>query len=151
VVEWARSRGFVVKRDAIGNLVVKVPATAGHEAAPAVILQGHLDMVCEKNADVERDFLTQGIEAYVDGDWVRRRGTTSAPTTASAWPPPWPSPTTRRSPRPLEILCTVDEETGLTGAKKLDGSMLSGRLMVNLDTRRTGGLHRLRRRRRHFT
>ncbi len=142
VEAWARQRGFAVRRDAIGNLVVVVPATPGHEAAPTVILQGHLDMVCEKNADVARDFLEQGIDAYVDGDWVRARGTTLgadngiglAAAMAVADDP-------EAVHGPLEILCTVDEETGLTGAKQLDASIVSGRLMVNLDTEEDGAVY----------
>jgi dipeptidase D len=139
---WARGRGLGVKRDAIGNLCVRVPATPGHEGAPVVILQGHLDMVCEKNADVERDFMTQGIDVYVDGDWVRARGTTLgadngiglAAAMAVADDP-------AAVHGPLEILCTVDEETGLTGAKQLDASILTGKVMVNLDTEEDGAVY----------
>jgi len=142
VEDWARGRGFEVRRDAVGNMVVVVPATPGHEEAPTVVLQGHLDMVCEKNFGVERDFMTQGIEAYVDGDWVRARGTTLgadngiglAAAMAVADDP-------EAVHGPLEILATVDEETGLTGAKQLDPSILHGRLMVNLDTEEDGAVY----------
>jgi dipeptidase D len=139
---WARSRGFEVRRDAVGNMVVAVPATPGHEGAPTVVLQGHLDMVCEKNSDVEKDFSIQGIDAYVDGDWVRARGTTLgadngiglAAAMAVADDP-------EAVHGPLEILATVDEETGLTGAKQLDPSIITGRLMVNLDTEEDGAVY----------
>ncbi len=142
VETWARGRGFEVRRDAVGNMVVVVPATPGHEGAPTVVLQGHLDMVCEKNSDVERDFMTQGIDAYVDGDWVRARGTTLgadngiglAAAMAVADDP-------EAVHGPLEILATVDEETGLTGAKQLDPSIITGRMMVNLDTEEDGAIY----------
>jgi len=142
LVNWARAKRFEVKRDAVGNLVVKVPASPGHESAPTVILQGHLDMVCEKNADVARDFETQGIEAFIDGDWVRARGTTLGAdngiglATAMAVAD---DPSVVHGP--LEILATVDEETGLTGAKMLDPAIVSGRMMVNLDTEEDGAVY----------
>jgi len=75
VKKWAAERGFQVLQDEAGSLTIKVPATKGHEKAPTVILQGHLDMVCEKNSDVEHDFMTQGIEVEVvaDADLATRR------------------------------------------------------------------------------
>jgi len=139
---WAREHGFEVRRDAIGNVVVRVPATPGHEGAPTIVLQGHLDMVCEKNSDVERDFMTQGIDVAVDGDWVVARGTTLGAdngigvATAMALAE---DPSVTHGP--LELLCTIDEETGLTGAKKLDPSLISGRIMLNLDTEEDGAVY----------
>jgi dipeptidase D len=139
---WARDRGFEARRDAIGNVVVRVPATPGHEGAPTIVLQGHLDMVCEKNSDVERDFMTQGIDVAVDGDWVVARGTTLGAdngigvATAMALAE---DPSVTHGP--LELLCTIDEETGLTGAKKLDPSLISGRIMLNLDTEEDGAVY----------
>jgi dipeptidase D len=142
VEAWARDRGFDVQRDAIGNVLVRVPATPGHEHAPTVILQGHLDMVCEKNSDVARDLMTEGIDVAVDGDWVVARGTTLgadngigvATAMALAEDP-------AAVHGPLELLCTIDEETGLTGAKKLDPSMIRGRIMLNLDTEEDGAVY----------
>jgi len=139
---WAKGHGFEVHSDSAGNLVVKVPASPGHEKAPAVILQGHLDMVCEKNADVVHDFMKDPIPVVVDGDWVRTRGTTLgadngiglAAALALAEDP-------GAVHGPIEILCTVDEETGLTGAKMLDGSLLSGKVMLNLDTEEDGAVY----------
>ena len=142
VQQWAASRGFTVRRDAIGNLVVVVPATRGHEQAPVVVLQGHLDMVCEKNADVELDFDTQGISAWVDGDWVRTRGTTLGADNGIGLASALAIADDQEAVHgPLELLCTVDEETGLTGAKKLDASIVTGRLMLNLDTEEDGALY----------
>ena len=142
IKEWAAEHGFEVAQDAAGSMTIKVPATPGHENAPTIILQGHLDMVCEKNADVEHDFMTQGIEVEVDGDWVRARGTTLgadngiglAAAMALADDPDVVH-------GPLEILATVDEETGLTGAKMLDASMIQGRILLNLDTEEDGAIY----------
>ena len=139
---WARGRGFEVKRDAIGNVVIRVPATPGHEQAPTIILQGHLDMVCEKNSDVDHDFMVKGIDVAVEGDWVVARGTTLGAdngigvATAMAIAE---DPSVVHGP--LELLCTIDEETGLTGAKKLDPSIISGTIMLNLDTEEDGAVY----------
>jgi dipeptidase D len=139
---WAEEHGFEVARDAAGSMSIRVPATSGHEQAPVVVLQGHLDMVCEKNADVEHDFMTEGIHVEVDGDWVNAKGTTLgadngvgvAAAMAVAVDPD-------AAHGPLEILCTVDEETGLTGAKQLDPAIVSGRIMINLDTEEDGAVY----------
>ncbi len=142
VVDWAKEKGYEVQRDAAGNIVVRVPATPGHEKAPAIVLQGHLDMVCEKNSDVAHDFMADPIEVTVEGDWVKAVGTTLgadngigvAAAMAIADDP-------EAVHGPLEILLTIDEETGLTGAMRLDGSMLTGRTMLNLDTEEDGAVY----------
>jgi dipeptidase D len=142
VMRWAAERGFDMRKDAAGSMVIRVPATPGHEGAETVVLQGHLDMVCEKNADVEHDFMTQGIEVVVDGDWVKARGTTLgadngiglAAAMALADDPDVVH-------GPLEILATIDEETGLTGAKQLDPSLVSGKILLNLDTEEDGAVY----------
>ena len=142
VKSWAAERGFEVVQDSAGSLSVRVPATPGHEKAPVVILQGHLDMVCEKNSDVDHDIMTQGIEDEVAGDWEQAKGTTLgadngigvAAAMAIADDP-------EVVHGPLEILCTVDEETGLTGAKELDPSIVSGKIMLNLDTEEDGAVY----------
>ena len=139
---WAAEHGFEVLTDVAGNKTIRVPATTGHEDAPTVVLQGHLDMVCEKNSDVDHDFMSQGIEVVIDGDWVSARGTTLgadngigiAAAMAVAEDPSCVH-------GPLEILCTIDEETGLTGAKLLDPSHISGRTMINLDTEEDGAIY----------
>jgi dipeptidase D len=139
---WAAGRGFEVRTDDAGNRTIRVPATGGHEDAPTVVLQGHLDMVCEKNSDVNHDFMSQGIEVVVDGDWVSAKGTTLgadngigvAAAMAVAEDPSCVH-------GPLEILCTMDEETGLTGAKLLDPSNIEGRTMINLDTEEDAAIY----------
>ena len=138
----AKDRGWEALVDGVGNLVIRVPATKGHEQAPPLVLQGHMDMVCEKNADTEHDFATDPIQPWVDGDLLRARGTTLgadngigiAAGLALADDPEVVHP-------PLEILCTVDEERGLTGAQGLDGSLLAGRTLLNLDSEEEGALY----------
>ena len=134
VVEWAERQGFAAVTDEAGNVVVRVPAARELNDAPIVVLQAHLDMVGEKNADTEHDFDADPIRVHVDGDWVRARGTTLgadngvgvAMAMAAAV-----DPHIKRGP--LEMLFTLDEETGLNGAQALDGSLVQGRLMINLD------------------
>jgi dipeptidase D len=142
VAAWARSHDFEVLKDAAGSMSIQVPATPGHEAAPTIVLQGHLDMVCEKNSDVEHDFMEQGIEVEVDGDWVVARGTTLGADNgigvAAAMAVAEDGDAVHG---PIEILCTIDEETGLTGAKQLDPSILQGRIMINLDTEEDGAVY----------
>jgi dipeptidase D len=142
VVAWAAERGFEVRRDAAGNVVVAVPATPGHERAPIVVLQGHLDMVAEKNQDVQFDFLNDPINVRIVDDYVYATGTTLgadngvgvAAAMAIAEDP-------EAVHGPLELLMTVDEETGLTGAQQLDPSLLAGRILINLDTEEDGALY----------
>jgi dipeptidase D len=142
VKSWAAERGFEVLQDSAGSLSIKVPATPGHENAPIIVLQGHLDMVCEKNSDVEHDFMTEGIEVEVDGDWVQAKGTTLGADNGigvAAAMAIADDPDVIHGP--LELLCTIDEETGLTGAKDLDPAIVSGRIMLNLDTEEDGAIY----------
>lgn len=137
----AAARGWSVRRDAAGNVVVGVPATAGSERAPVVVLQGHLDMVGEKNRDVAHDFDRDPIRPRVVGEWVHATGTTLgadngigvAAALAAAGDPAVPH-------GPLELLFTVDEETGLTGARDLDPAIVTGRILLNLDSEEDGVL-----------
>ncbi len=142
VVAWAEKRGFEVVRDAADNIVVKVPATPGHESAPTVVLQGHLDMVAEKNSDVTFDFMQDPIQVAVEGDWVTAVGTTLGADNGVGVAA---SMAVADDPEvvhgPLEILCTMDEETGLTGAMQLDPDILKGRIMLNLDTEEDGAVY----------
>jgi dipeptidase D len=127
--------GLETSVDSAGNVIIRKPGTAGKESLPMVLLQSHLDMVHQKNADVVFDFATQGIDMYVDGDWVKARGTTLgadngigvATIMALLESTDIPHP-------PLEALFTIDEETGMTGAFELAPGALQSRLMLNLDT-----------------
>jgi len=142
VIAFAAEHGFRAERDKAGNVIVRVPATPGHEQAPTIILQAHLDMVCEKSPDRVIDFERDPIEVEVEGDVLKARGTTLgadngigvAAALAVAVDPD-------AVHGPLELLFTVDEETGLTGAANLDGSLLSGRILLNLDTEEDGALY----------
>jgi dipeptidase D len=141
VREVAATHGFPVEADGVGNVVVRVPASPGKEKAPVVALQGHLDMVCEKNRDVPFDFDRDPIVPEIRGEWVHARGTTLgadngigvAAALAAATDPGMVRP-------PLELLFTVDEETGLTGAQRLDGELLRARTLLNLDSEEDGVL-----------
>jgi dipeptidase D len=138
IKQFAASRGLDWTQDAVGNLVVRRPGTGGGEGAPPVIVQGHVDMVTEKNAGSSHNFFQDPITLVRDGDWLRANGTTLGADNgigvATALALLDIDPSSGIKLPPLEALFTVDEETGLTGAFGLDGSMLSGRVLLNLDT-----------------
>lgn len=121
--------------DQVGNVVIKKPASPGMENRPTVILQSHLDMVHQKNADTVFDFDTEGIRTFVDGDWVRAEGTTLGADNGlgvTAIMAILASESVQHPP--LEALFTIDEETGMTGAHELRGDLLSGTVLLNLDS-----------------
>lgn len=134
-----QNMGLKYTKDKVGNLVARVPATKGREKAPIVVLQGHSDMVCEKNRGTEHDFDRDPIQLVRHDDWIGANGTTLgadngigvAAALAIAG-----DPTAVHGP--LEILVTVDEETGLTGANQISGKMLQGKFLLNLDTEEDG-------------
>lgn len=137
--ERAKAHGFDVDRDAANNILVRVPATAGYENSPIIILQGHMDMVCEKAPDSNHNFETDPIEVIVDGDWIHANNTTLggddglgvATALAIAEDPSVEHPA-------LELLFTTDEEQGMTGAEAFDASKLKGRILLNLDSEDEG-------------
>lgn len=127
--------GLPTHVDEAGNVIIRKPATAGMEARQTVVLQGHLDMVHQKNASTKFDFVNQGIEAYVDGDWVYARGTTLGADNGIGVASIMAILASKDIPHPaIEALFTVDEETGMTGAMELKGGLLHGTVMLNLDT-----------------
>jgi dipeptidase D len=139
VVKWAEAAGCPVTRDATGNVLVRVAASRGCEKAPIVVLQGHLDMVCEKNSDKTFDFEKDPIVLVRDGDWIRADGTTLGADNgigASIALSLMEDKTAKHGP--LELLFTVDEETGLNGANGLEPGFLEGKLFVNLDSEEAG-------------
>lgn len=142
IVKWATGHGLAVRRDAAGNVVVAVPATPGHESAPTIVLQGHLDMVPEANSDTPFDFLTEPIQVRVVGDYAYATGTTlgadNGVGVAAALAIAEDGDAVHG---PLELLFTIDEETGLTGAIQLDPRLLTGRTLINLDTEEDGALY----------
>jgi len=139
VLALAEGKGFAVRKDAYGNFVVAKPASPGKEGAPTVVLQGHLDMVTEKNSDVQHDFTRDPIVPRRDGEWVKATGTTLGADNgigAAAMLAVLEADDVVHGP--LEFLFTVEEETGLIGAGELDGSIVTGRLLLNLDTEEEG-------------
>ena len=133
--EFGQSLGLETLQDKVGNVIIKKPATSGMEDRKTTVLQSHLDMVHQKNNDTDFDFATEGIKMYVDGDWVKAEGTTLGADNGLGVATIMAILESKDLPHPaLEALFTIDEETGMTGAKELDGSILSGEILLNLDT-----------------
>ena len=127
--------------DSIGNVVIRKPATAGKESCTPVVMQAHLDMVHQKNADVDFDFLSQGIESRIDGDWVKANGTTLGADNGMGVASILAVLASNDIAHgPLEGLFTIDEETGMTGALKLSPDLLQGKMLLNTDTEDEGEL-----------
>jgi dipeptidase D len=135
IKNFGNNLGLETFEDEIRNVIIRKPATPGMENRKAVVLQGHLDMVHQKNSDTEFDFYTQGIDMYVDGDWVRARGTTLGADNGLgvAMIMAVLESTTMQHPA-IEALFTIDEETGMTGALNLKGGVLKGEILLNMDT-----------------
>ena len=135
MLEFGKSLNLETLEDAIGNVIIKKPASLGMEDRKTVILQSHLDMVHQKNNDTDFDFKTQGIQMKVDGDWVKAEGTTLGADNGLGVAAMMAILSSNDIPHPpIEALFTVDEETGMTGAQNLEGSLLQGRILLNLDT-----------------
>ncbi len=139
LIDFAKSHDLEYKKDTIGNVVIRKPATAGFEDRPAVVLQAHMDMVCEKNSDVEFDFEHDAIRTHIDGEWVKAEGTTLGADCGIGMAAALAvliDPDVQHGP--VEALFTVDEETGLTGAFELGEGMLTGKYLLNLDSEDEG-------------
>ncbi|HEX8802353.1 MAG TPA: aminoacyl-histidine dipeptidase [Terriglobales bacterium] len=139
VVGRAKALGLEYTQDAAGNLVVRKPAHPGRENAPMALLQGHLDMVCEKNENTPHNFDTDPIKVWRDGDWLKAEGTTLGSDNGvgvSAALAVMES--TDIAHGPLEFVFTIDEETGLTGAAEFPGGLLKSKYFLNLDNEETG-------------
>jgi dipeptidase D len=133
--DFGTNLGLETFEDEIRNVIIRKPATAGMENRKALVLQGHLDMVHQKNRDTVFDFDTQGIDMYVDGDWVRARGTTLGADNGLGVATIMAILESTDIPHPaIEALFTIDEETGMTGALNLQGGILKGDILLNLDT-----------------
>lgn len=133
--DFGKSLGLETMEDEVGNVIIKKPATAGMENRKTIVMQSHLDMVHQKNNGTDFDFDTQGIEMYVDGDWVRARGTTLGADNGLGVATIMAILESKDIPHPaIEALFTIDEETGMTGAMGLKGGLLSGEILLNLDT-----------------
>ena len=141
LVGWAKEHGLEYRCDATGNVVIRKPATTGYEGRPTVILQSHMDMVCEKNSDVAFDFEHDAIRTRIDDGWVRAEGTTLGADDGIGMAAALAMLASATVAHPaLEALFTVDEETGLTGAFGLGEGMLSGKYLINLDSEDEGQL-----------
>ncbi|MBS3738497.1 MAG: aminoacyl-histidine dipeptidase [Psychroflexus sp.] len=135
MIDFGKNLGLETLKDKAGNVIIKKPATPGFENKKTVVLQSHLDMVHQKNEDTSFDFNTQGIEMYVDGDWVKAKGTTLGADNGLGVAAIMSILASDDIKHPaVEALFTVDEETGMTGAKKLDPDILDGEILLNLDT-----------------
>ena len=135
MMDFSRSLGLETRKDAVGNVVIRKPASPGMEDRRPVVLQAHLDMVHQKNRDTDFDFETEGIRMYLDEDWVKATGTTLGADNGLGVAAIMGILASESIPHPpLEALLTVDEETGMTGAKELQPGMLKGSILLNLDT-----------------
>ena len=139
LLDFAKRYNLEAERDQIGNVVIRKAATAGYEGVPTVILQSHMDMVCEKNSDTVHDFMTEPIRTKIEDGWVKAEGTTLGADCGIGMAAALAvliDPTVEHGA--IEALFTVDEETGLTGAFNLGEGMLTGKYLINLDSEDEG-------------
>jgi dipeptidase D len=135
MMNFGKELGLETTKDSIGNVIIKKPGSSGMEGRKTVILQSHLDMVHQKNGDTAFNFDTQGISMRVNGDWVDADGTTLGADNGIGVATIMATLSSKDIAHPpLEALFTIDEETGMTGAKEMDGSLFSGEILLNLDT-----------------
>lgn len=135
MMQFGKKLGLETTKDDVGNVIIRKPATKGMEDRQAIVLQSHLDMVHQKNANTKFDFNSQGIEMLVDGDWVKANGTTLGADNGigvASIMTVLASPTIEHPA--IEALFTIDEETGMTGALNLKAGVLKGKILLNLDT-----------------
>jgi dipeptidase D len=141
VVSVGKRLGLQTEKDKFGNIVIRKPATPGYENRKTVVLQGHIDMVCEKNRDVEHDFDNDPIQPYIDGDWVKAKGTTLGADNGIGVAAALAVLEAKDLQHgPIECLFTLDEETGLTGASSLKKGWLKADILINMDSEELGTL-----------
>lgn len=141
LLEFAKKHNLSYKQDAVGNLVISKPATPGYEHLPIVVLQSHVDMVCEKNSDVEFDFDNDAIRTKIDGEWLSAQGTTLGADNGIGCAAELAILAANDLEHgPIECLFTVDEETGMTGAMNLKPGFFEGKILINLDSEDEGEL-----------
>ena len=139
---FGKGLGLETYKDEIGNIIIRKPATPGMENRMGVILQAHMDMVPQKNADKVHDFEKDPIEAYVDGEWVRANGTTLGADNGMGVAVALSVLESKDLVHgPVEVLITIDEETGMTGARELKPGLLKGDILINLDSETEGELY----------
>lgn len=139
LLDWAKENGFESKMDKVKNIVIKVPASQGFENSPAVVIQGHMDMVCEKTPDSDHDFTKDPIKLVYEDEWLTADKTTLGADNgiAIAMAMAMAMDNDVQHP-PLELLFTVDEETGLTGANELEPGFIDGKILINVDSEDEG-------------
>lgn len=139
LLDFGQKLGLDTRRDEAGNVIIRKPATPGMEDRQTIVLQSHMDMVCEKNRDVEFDFTKDAIQTFVDGEWMKAKGTTlGADDGIGVAMEMALLEATDIKHGPLECVFTRDEETGLTGAEGMQSDFMTGRLLVNLDSEDEG-------------
>ncbi|PIE86070.1 MAG: cytosol nonspecific dipeptidase [Bacteroidia bacterium] len=139
LLEFGKKNGLNTKRDEIGNVLISKPATKGKEKLKTVVFQSHVDMVCEKNADVEHDFDKDPIQPYIEDGWVKAKGTTLGADDGIGVAAQLAMLTSKDLEHgPIECLFTVDEETGLSGAFALQANFITGKILINLDSEDEG-------------
>ena len=142
IVNWAQEQGLEVRRDPTGNVFIKKPATAGMENKKGVVLQAHIDMVPQKNEDTQHDFTTDAIQPYVDGEWVTAKGTTLGADNGIGMASCLAVlASTDIKHGPIEVLLTIDEEAGMTGAFGLEAGWLEGDILLNTDSEQEGEVY----------
>jgi dipeptidase D len=142
LLDFAKQHNLEAKQDKAGNILITKPATEGKENAPIVILQSHVDMVCEKNSDTVHDFDNDPIETIIDGDWVHANGTTLGADNGIGMAAQLAVlAASDIAHGKIEALFTVDEETGLTGANSLKKNFITGDMLINLDTEEEGEIY----------
>ncbi len=139
LLDWGKKHGIETIKDHAGNILMKKPASKGYEKRDTVVLQAHMDMVCEKNNDTKHDFTKDPIQPYIDGEWLKAKGTTLGADNGIGMAAMMAVLLDKDMKHPaLECLYTVDEETGLTGAFELKAGFLSGKKLLNLDSEDDG-------------
>ncbi len=142
MADFGKKLGLETHVDKVGNVLIRKPATAGYEDRRILVLQAHLDMVPQKNSATQHDFLTDPIDAYIDGGWVRARGTTLGADNGMGVAAAMGVLASKNLKHgPIEALFTIDEETGMTGAENLDPAALKGRILINMDSETEGELY----------
>jgi len=142
LLQWGKDHGVETFADETGNVIMRIPATPGYENRKTVILQGHMDMVPQKNNDVEHDFVKDPIETWIDGEWIKAKGTTLGADDGLGVAMAMAVAEDKSVKHgPIEVLITYDEETGMTGANLLKPHTLKGDILINLDSETEGELY----------
>ena len=142
VRSWAKEHNFPFKEDKVGNIVISVPASKGKEKSPTIVLQGHIDMVCEKNKGTEHDFENDPIKLLKEGGWITADGTTLGADNGIGVAAGMAVALDKKAVHgPLELLLTIDEETGMTGVNALKKDFITGKTLLNMDSEEDGAFY----------